>query len=97
MPLLHEYLRDFLLCSKDTEKTCTSDDPTYGNCKGNIIGWSYFPEQAKCMSFNQRGCGLSSTGFNTIEECKAKCGKYTQFKYEKELREIRFFLLVTIR
>ena len=48
------------------------------------------------MSFNLRGCGLSSTGFMTLEECKAKCGKYTQFKLYKRLHRSKTIILLVL-
>ena len=64
---------------------------THCNCKRNVIGWSYNPEKARCFEVSGHGCGLSTFGFNTFEECKAKCGKYTQFKLYVRLHGKLFF------
>ena len=56
---------------------------TFGDCEEQIEGWYYSAKMMICRIGHAPGCGLSTNGFETEQECKAKCGKYIQFNYKK--------------
>ena len=61
-------------------KTCEGG-LAFGDCKEQITGW-YYSAKTVCRRFILSGCGLSTNGFETEQECKAKCGNYIQFNYK---------------
>ena len=48
---------------------------TPGNCRGYFPRYGFDQATGQCKSFVYGGCGGNSNNFETLEDCKAACGK----------------------
>ena len=58
---------------------------TPGRCRGYFPRYGFDQSTGQCKSFIYGGCGGNSNNFETLEECKAACGK-------QNLREFKAFI-----
>ena len=76
--ILLRYLSyDFILLKEIPGVQCEGR-PTEGPCLMKITGITFDPVSKTCKSYDDGGCGVTKNSFRDIEECEAKCSKFSK-------------------